>query len=65
MGRIRIVFADKGYDTGCHRDLCRQLDVEPRIHRRGQPRALGLAKRRWRVERSMAWLLEDRRLALR
>ena len=31
----------------------------------GQPRGSGLGKRRWPVERSNAWVLENRRLALR
>ncbi|GGC64901.1 hypothetical protein GCM10011504_48690 [Siccirubricoccus deserti] len=57
MARIRTVFADKGYDAEHHRELYRAFGVEPRIHKRGQ--------RRWPVERSNAWVLENRRLALR
>ncbi len=65
MARIRTVFADKGYDAERHRDLCRSFGAMPRIHRRGRPRGSGLGKRRWPVERSIAWVLENRRLALR
>lgn len=65
MARIRKVFADKGYDAEHHRDLCRRFGVEPYIHKRGQPRGSGLGKRRWPVERSNSWVLENRRLALR
>jgi transposase len=65
MARIRAVFADKGYDAEHHRDLCRRFGAEPHIHKRGQPRGSGLGGRRWPVERSLAWLLENRRLALR
>jgi transposase len=65
MARIRTVFADKGYDAGHHRDLCRQFGAEPRLHKRGRPRGSGLGKRRWPVERSLAWVLDNRRLALR
>ena len=65
MARIRTVFADKGYDAEHHRDLCRQFGAEPRIHKRGQPHGSGLGKRRWPVERSNAWVLENKRLALR
>jgi transposase len=65
MARLRTVFADKGYDAERHRDLCREFNVEPRIHRRGQPHGSGLGQRRWPVERSNAWVLENRRLALR
>ena len=65
MARIRTVFADKGYDAERHRDLCRAFRVEPCIHKRGQPHGSGLGVHRWPVERSNAWLLENRRLALR
>jgi MFS family permease len=40
--RIRAVFADRGYDAEHHRALCRRFGAEPRIHKRGRPRA-GLA----------------------
>ena len=65
MARIRTVFADKGYDAEQHRDLCRQFGAEPQIHKRGLPHGSGLGKRRWPVERSNAWVLENKRLALR
>ena len=63
--RIRTVFADKAYGAARHRDLCRQFGAEPAIHKRGRPRGSGLGKRRWPVERSNAWVLENKRLALR
>jgi transposase len=65
VARVRAVFADKGYDAERHRDLCRTFGAKPRIHKRGRPRGSGLGKRRWPVERSLAWILENRRLALR
>ena len=65
VARIRTVFADKGYDAERHRDLCRRFGAEPRIHKRGQPSGSGLGKRRSPIERSLAWILENRRLALR
>ena len=65
MARIRTVFADNGYDAEHHRNLCRRFGAEPHIHKRGQPHGSGLGKRRWPVERSNAWVLENRRLALR
>src|SRR3954452_5119326 len=65
LARIRTVFADKGYDAEHHRQLCRAFGVEPPIHKRGQPHGSGLGKRRWPVERSNAWVLENKRLALR
>ena len=65
MARIRTVFADKGYDAEGHRALCRHFGVKPQIHPRGQPHGSGLGQRRWPVERSNAWVLENKRLALR
>jgi len=65
MARIRRVFADKGYDAEPHRDLCRSFGVTPRIYLRGRPNGSGLGQRRWPVERSNAWVLENKRLALR
>src|SRR6187397_815070 len=65
MARIRTVFADKGYDAEDHRKLCRSFDIEPQIHKRGRPRGSGLGQRRWPVERSNAWVLENKRLPLR
>ena len=63
--RLRTVFADKGYDAEPHRELCRAFGAEPRLHKRGRPHGSGLGRRRWPVERSNAWRLENRRLALR
>src|SRR5215211_7449171 len=59
------VFADKGYDAEPHRDLCRFFGAGPWIDKRGQPPGSGLGQRRWPVERSNAWGLETKRLALR
>jgi transposase len=53
------------YDAEPHRDLCRSFGVTPQIHTRGQPPGSGLGQRRWPVERSNAWVLENKRLALR
>ena len=65
MARIRTVLADKGYDAGGNRVLCRSFGAEPCIHKRRQPSGSGLGRQRWPVERSNAWLLENKRLALR
>ena len=65
MARIAKVFADKGYDAEGNRDLCRSFGAKPHIHKRRQPSGSGLGGRRWPVERSNAWVLENRRLALR
>ncbi len=65
VARIRTVFADKGYDAESNRTLCRRFGAEPCIHKRRQPSGSGLGQHRWPVERSNAWLLENKRLALR
>jgi transposase len=65
MVRIRAVFADKGCDARQQRDLCRRPGAEPHVHKHGQPCGSGLGQRRWPVERSNAWLLENKRPALR
>lgn len=65
VARIATVFADKGYDAEANRPLCRAFGAEPNIHKRGQPHGSGLGQRRWPVERSNAWVLENKRLALR
>lgn len=54
MARIRTVLA-----------LCDRFGAEPRIHKRGRPHGSGLGKRRWPVERSHTWVLENKRLGLR
>ncbi len=65
FGGIATVFADKGCDGEGNRDLCRRFGAEPCIHKRQQPSRSGLGQRLWPVERSNAWVLENRRLALR
>ena len=65
MARIRTVYADKGYDAEAHRILCCAFKAEPHIHKRGRPHGSGLGRHRWPVERSNAWLLENKRIALR
>ena len=65
VAKIRTVFADKGYDAEANRELCRAFGAEPQLHKRGRPHGSGLGKQRWPVERSNAWLLENKRLALR
>ncbi|TDH58428.1 hypothetical protein E2C06_32670 [Dankookia rubra] len=45
--------------------LCRGFRVTPHNHRRKQLTEARLGERRWPVEGTNAWLLENRRLALR
>jgi transposase len=65
MARIRTVYTDKGYDAERHRQLCRACKVKPFIHKRGRPHGSGLGRYRWPVERTLSWLLENKRLGLR
>ena len=56
---------DKGYDyPGC-RQLLRRRGITPRIARRGIESNTRLGRHRWKVERSLAWLLANRRLTVR
>ncbi len=63
--RVRTAFAGKAYNTESNLDPCRKSRVELRIGRCGQPHGSGLGERRWPVERTSAWLLENKRLGLR
>ena len=65
VAKIGTVFADKGYDAEGNREPCRAFGAGPRLHERGRPHGPGLGERRWPVERGDAWLLENKRLALR
>ena len=65
MARIKSVLADRGYDAESNRDLCQCRGARPRIGRRNTRHGSGLGRRRWPVERTNAWLLENKRLGLR
>ena len=51
--RLRTVFADTGCDAEANRASCRRFGVEPHI------------PKRWPVKRTNAWLLDNKRPALR
>jgi transposase len=51
-------------DPGCRR-LLRHRGISPRIARRGVESTTRLGRHRWKVERSLAWLLANRRLTVR
>ncbi len=65
MAWIGTVFADRGNDTEGNRALCRRFVAEPHISKRLPPSRSSLGKQPWPVERSNAWLLENKHLALR
>jgi transposase len=57
--------ADEAYDHAACRQACRARGVTPRIARRGVDRSDRRGRRRWVVERTLAWLARFRRLAVR
>ena len=56
---------DKGYDYPTCRRALRRRNITPRIARRGVESSTRLGRHRWKVERSLAWLLANRRLTVR
>jgi transposase len=59
------LYADKAYDFGRCRRALRERGIGARIARRGVQSARRLGRQRWKVERTIAWLLEHRRLQVR
>jgi transposase len=55
----------KGYDYPSCRRMLRRRGISPRIARRGVESSSRLGRHRWKVERSLAWLLANRRLTVR
>ena len=45
--------------------MLRRRGITPRIARRGVESSTRLGRHRWKVERSLAWLLANRRLTVR
>ena len=56
---------DKGFDYPHLRQALRQRGITPRMARRGVESSERLGRFRWVVERSLAWIVAFRRLALR
>lgn len=57
--------ADKGYDYPELRAYCRRLGITPRIARRGIESTERLGRWRWKIERSLSWVMGYRRLTVR
>jgi hypothetical protein len=57
--------ADKGYDYPRCRQALRRRGIRARVARRGLDSSQRLGRHRWRVERSIAWLVSNRRLGTR
>ena len=63
--RPHKLHADKSYDFDSKRAALRQRGIVPRIARRGIDASAKLGRFRWVVERTLAWVAEFRRLAMR
>lgn len=57
--------ADKAYDHRRCRQALTRRRIQPRIARRGIESSQRLGRRRWVVERTLAWFAQFRRLAIR
>ena len=60
----------QGSKSMCYEHVClvtanSGCKVKPFIHKRGRPHGSGLGRYRWPVERTLSWLLENKRLGLR
>ncbi|HGO6073240.1 TPA: IS5 family transposase [Burkholderia cepacia] len=63
--RPRVVYADRDYDSGRHRQASRNRGIEPVITKRRTEHCSGLGKYHWVVERTHSWLHNFRRLRTR
>jgi IS5 family transposase len=57
--------ADRGYDYPTCRQALRRRGITPWVARRGVESSTRPGHHRWKVERSLAWLLANRRLTIR
>ena len=56
---------DLAYDSEPHRQGLREMGVEPVLPEKGIDDQSGLGETRWPVERTLAWLHQNRRLRIR
>jgi transposase len=61
----KVVRADAGYTSKDLLYLLRWCGIRGEIPQRGESPAVGLGKRRWPVERTIAWLKQYRRVGIR
>ena len=59
------VLADRGYDSEPHRQGLREMGVEPILPEKEIDDQSGLGETRWPVERTLAWVHQNRRLRIR
>jgi transposase len=63
--RPEELYGDRAYDSKAKREALRARGIRPKIARRNTAHGSGLGRRRWVVERSLAWLHQFRRLRTR
>lgn len=63
--RPKRVQGDRGYDSQAHRQALRQRGITAVLAKRYMPHGSGLGVYRWVVERTVAWLHQNRRLRIR
>lgn len=63
--RPEKLHADKGYNFRHCREALRRRGIKGRIARRSKETSELLGRHRWVVERTLAWLVRYRRLAVR
>ena len=63
--RPDAILADKGYDSRRFRESLQTKGIMPVIPKRGTKGIIGLGKIRWVVERTISWLHQYKRLAIR
>lgn len=60
-----LVRADCGYTSQDLLSIFRMTDIDAEIPQRGEEPKSGLGKKRWPVERTIAWLKQFRRVGIR
>ena len=63
--RPERVQGDRAYDSQAHRRALRARGIQPVLARRNTEHGSGLGVLRWVVERTLAWLHQQRRLRVR
>ncbi|RYZ67781.1 MAG: IS5 family transposase [Proteobacteria bacterium] len=63
--RPKKLLADRAYDSEPHRSWLRKRSITPKLAKRRTKHGSGLGKLRWVVERTFAWLHDDRKLRIR
>jgi transposase len=65
LRKPQCVQADRGYDSGPHRQALQRRGIRHQIGHRRTAHGSQLGKTRWVVERTIAWLHQFRRLRIR